>query len=361
MKEHDAALKRCHSLEYKAIITTEMTRGGQTMKMGGEVSHLTVNPGKTRFESRIQGVTVLTVCDGESTWIYNSMTRQYAKKSAALGPSALLSAMGVGSLPDTSSVKFTEKTLGSEMLEVGGEKHDCWLVENHAGDLTITQPQPVTVKDFSVRYWIDKKSKIDLQMTVSMTVSAGENQMEMQQKTVKSELKVDQPIPDSEFAFTPPEGAQLVDNILGAGMPNVDLAGKEAAPFEVKTLDGTSYSLAGFKGKPVLLDFWASWCGPCRRAMPDVEALNKQFHDKGLVVLGVNTGEDRPVVESFLKQNPMAYPAVLSGESGILDAYQVTAFPTFVMIGRDGKVAAYQVGYGGIDMLRGMLAKAGVQ
>jgi thiol-disulfide isomerase/thioredoxin/starvation-inducible outer membrane lipoprotein len=361
MKACEEAIKRCRSLEYKTAMTSEMTRGGQTMKMGGEIVNAIVNPGKTRFESRIQGVTMLTVSDGESTWTYNSMTRQYAKKSAALGPMAMLSAMGVNSLPDTSKAKIAEKTLGAETLEMEGQKHDCWLVENHVGEFAITEPQPVTVKDFTIRYWIDKKTKLDLQMTVSMKVDAGAGDMEMLQKFTKTEMKIDQPLPDAEFTFTPPAGAQLVDNVMGAGMPNADLAGKDAAPFEVKSLEGKPYSLAALKGKPVLLDFWASWCGPCRKALPDLETLNQEFKDKGLVILGVNTGEDREAAESFLKKNPLAYPAVLSGDSGIVDAYQVTSFPTFVMIGRDGKVAAYQVGYGDVAMLRGMLAKAGVQ
>lgn len=360
MKEHEAAMKHVHTLEYKANMTMEMTRQGQTMRMAGEVLNEVVNPGKTRMETLVQGVRVITVSNGEATWIYNSMNKQYTKRSAALGPMATLSAMGLNNLPDTSKMKIDQKTVGSETVEMGGQKYDCWVVENRVGDFTMTAAAPVTMKDALIRYWIDKKSKMDLQMAISMKISSPAGEMAMSQKFTKTELKIDQPIADSEFSFSPPEGARLVDTVMGAGATS-DLAGTEAAPFEVKTLEGKPFSLAALKGKPVLLDFWASWCGPCRRAMPDVEAVEKQYRGQGLVVLGVNTGEERDVVESFLKKNPLTYPEVLSGDSGILEAYQVSSYPTFVLIGRDGKIAAYQVGYGDIAMLRGMLAKAGIK
>jgi len=361
MKERDQALKTVHSLEYKATMINEMTRNGQTIRMGGEIFNARVNPGKTRVESKIQGVTMLTVSDGESTWIYNSMTREYAKRSAALGPAATLSAMGVGGLADTANLKIDEKTTGSDTLEVDGQKYDCWVVENRVQDIDMSGPQPVTIKGTLIRYWIDKKTKLDLQMSIAMKIVAATGEMDMQQTSTKTEIKIDQPLPDAEFTFTPPPGVQLVENVMGAGIAKPDLAGHDALPFEVKTLDNKAYSLAALKGKPVLLDFWASWCGPCRKAMPDLEILNKEFKDQGLVILGVNTGEDRDVVEAFLKKSPLAYPAVLAGDSGILDAYHVTSYPTFVMIGRDGKVVEYEQGYGNIAMLREILAKAGVK
>ncbi|HXS96180.1 MAG TPA: redoxin family protein [Candidatus Limnocylindrales bacterium] len=358
MKERDAAQKRLHSLEFKASMTTEITRQGQTMKVGADVVNAMVNPGKMRIETTVQGVKMLTISDGQMTYIFNGLTKQFAVRNAAMGPAAMLSAMGVNSLPDMAKVKIAEKTVGSETIDVGGQKHDCWIVENRAGEFSITDPAPMTVKEAVLRYWLDKKSKLDVQMTMVMKIAGPAGDMEMAQKVTKTGLKIDEDLPDSEFKFTPPDGAQLVDNVMGAGVPSTDLAGKDAPAFEVKTLDGKAYSLASLKGKPVLLDFWASWCGPCRAAMPDVETVAKQYKDQGLVVIGVNTGEDRDVVEGFLKKSPLGYPAVLSGDSGILEAYSVSSFPTFVVIGKDGKVAAYQVGYRDLATLRSLVAKA---
>jgi thiol-disulfide isomerase/thioredoxin len=126
----------------------------------------------------------------------------------------------------------------------------------------------------------------------------------------------------------------------------------------MKTLAGEMFSLAKLKGKPVLLDFWATWCGPCRKSRPVLEKIARDFKNSDLVILGVNTGEDREVVEAFLEKTPLEYPAVLSGESGILESYSVTAYPTFILIGRDGKIIANEVGFGGEDQLRELVGKA---
>ena len=128
-----------------------------------------------------------------------------------------------------------------------------------------------------------------------------------------------------------------------------NLTGKEAPAFELMGLGAKAYSLAALKlkGKPVLLDFWATWCIPCRKSTPVLEKLFEEYKDRGLVILGVNAGEERETVEAFLKNTPLGYPAVLSGESGILEAYQVTSYPTFVLIGRDGIIVAHEVGFGG--------------
>jgi thiol-disulfide isomerase/thioredoxin len=164
------------------------------------------------------------------------------------------------------------------------------------------------------------------------------------------------------FVFTPPRGATEVKELSmfdpAASKPH--LAGKPAPAFELKSIGGQSFSLAALQGKPVLLDFWATWCAPCRRSMPALEKISLEFKDSDLVILGVNSGEDRQVVEEFLKKTPFGYPAVLSGESGILESYQVSAYPSFILIGRDGKIIANEVGFGGEDQLRQMIDKAGL-
>jgi thiol-disulfide isomerase/thioredoxin len=173
-------------------------------------------------------------------------------------------------------------------------------------------------------------------------------------------LKIDQPVDESLFTFTPPEGAKEVKELsfASAALPKADLTGKDAPAFEIRGLDGKMYASTALRGKTVLLDFWATWCVPCRQSMPSVEKIYAEYKDRGLVALAVNTGEERELVEEFVKKTQFAYPVVLSGESGILDAYKVTAYPTFVLIGPDGKVIAHEIGFGGEQMLRKMIGKA---
>src|SRR6202012_5501303 len=106
--------------------------------------------------------------------------------------------------------------------------------------------------------------------------------MDMTMRTVKKDLKVDQPLDEALFTFTPPEDAKEVKDFgFGIGiLPQPELVGKEAAAFEVKGLDGKSYGLASLKGRAILLDFWATWCVPCRESAPAVEKIFKEYRDR---------------------------------------------------------------------------------
>ena len=360
-KQSGEAMQKHRSMQYTTEMTTETTMAkapqGQPMKMIMESSF--VNPGKMRIDSKMLGMAFTMISDGESTWAYNSMGKEYVKRPVALGTTALSSAMGVR-LPDVSKVSMSAKTLREETIEVDGEKHDCWVVEHSIGKMEVPGSQgapAVQVSDMVMTQWIDKKLLFAFQITTSMNMQATDH---IQMTMIMRGLKIDQLLPDSLFTFTPPPGAKEVPDLLGSSLPKADLAGKEAPAFDVKSLDAKPFSLAALKGKPVLLDFWTTWCGPCRKSMPVLEKMHREYKDQGLIILGVDAGEARETVESFLKTMPLQYPVILGGESGILAAFQVSAYPTFVLIGRDGKIAAHQIGYGEESALRGMLEKAGL-
>jgi thiol-disulfide isomerase/thioredoxin len=358
-----AAAKSFHSLQYTAEMTMESGFLSGPVKLTIEVAYL--NPGKTRMEIKTSGTTMLNVSDGETTWVYNSMNKQYAKIQAALGPAAVMAVMGV-KLPDISLIHPTYKTIGEETVEIDGQKHECWLVEMQISEFSFAsgpndKAAPPKVTGAVMTSWIDKKLGIDIQFTLAMKMQMGGKDVEMHQKVVKKGLKIDQPLDAALFTFTPPPDAKEVKELRLFGMAaKSNLTGKPAPAFEVKTISGETFSLAALKGRPVLLDFWATWCGPCRRSMPVLEKISLEFKNSDLVILGVNTGEDREAVEEFLKKTPFEYPAVLSGESGILESYKVTAYPTFILIGRDGKIVANEIGFSGEDQLRQMIDKTGL-
>jgi thiol-disulfide isomerase/thioredoxin len=360
VKNHGAAIKTHASMRYDAQMTIEMT-GSMPMTMTGDISMAFQNPGKMRMDSKVQGISIIMVSDGETTWAYNSMANQYVKKNAAVGLAGIVQMMGLQNVPDVSKMTTTSKTIGDETLEVDGLKHDCWVVETKVNGMDVPGAPGARVSDMVMTMWIDKSLGLDLQSKVSMKMDMGGNSMNMSEKLVKKNLKLDQPIPDSFFSFTPPEGATETENLLGSTLPKADLAGAAAPAFDVKGLDGKSYSLTSLKGKPVLLDFWATWCGPCRKAAPAVEKMYQDYKDKGLVVIAVDVGDDRATLDDFLKKTPLPFPVVLGGDSAITAAYHVEAFPTLVMIGRDGKVVAHQIGFGGDAEVLGMAAKAGLE
>ncbi|MCL2798829.1 MAG: TlpA family protein disulfide reductase [Endomicrobia bacterium] len=108
---------------------------------------------------------------------------------------------------------------------------------------------------------------------------------------------------------------------------------------------GNVVRLSDFKGKVVFLDFWASWCPPCRNSIPAVKNLHKNHGpDSGVVILGVNAGEKQATIEKFLKKEGIDY-TVLLGDNNVMQKYGVSGIPAFFIIDQNGNIAKKHVGY----------------
>jgi len=130
-----------------------------------------------------------------------------------------------------------------------------------------------------------------------------------------------------------------------AASPSDLFVGRPAPDFRFKDADGQNTQLSALKGRVVLIDFWTTWCGPCRAEIPAIERLAKHFEKKGVVVLGIDAEEDEGVVRRFVAANKIAYPIVLTKDDpSVARGYAVRALPTAVVIDKDGIVAVYRVG-----------------
>jgi peroxiredoxin len=121
--------------------------------------------------------------------------------------------------------------------------------------------------------------------------------------------------------------------------------GKTAPDFALTDLSGKTVRLSDLKGQVILLDFWATWCGPCRREIPDFIQLQKQYADRGFTVLGIALDEEgAAVVRPFAQRFGINYPVVI-GNTRVSAAYGgIQAIPTAFLIGRDGKILRSFVG-----------------
>lgn len=126
-------------------------------------------------------------------------------------------------------------------------------------------------------------------------------------------------------------------------------AAKAAAPdFTVQDADGNSVSLSDFKGEPVVLNFWASWCAPCKAEMPDYEEMYQEYGPKGVVFMMVNlTDGDRETIDTakkFLSDNHYTFPVYFDTKFSASDAYGISGIPNSIFIDRDGNVASTHEG-----------------
>lgn len=126
-------------------------------------------------------------------------------------------------------------------------------------------------------------------------------------------------------------------------------------------MDGERFTNESVKGKVVLLQFWATWCRYCRHEQPIVDALEREFAGKGLVVLAIDVGESKKKVKKYLEDSPRFCKVVLTEDTNLAAMYQATAYPIYVVIDRDGNIAGEQRGAAGEDALRRLLEKAGLE
>lgn len=149
--------------------------------------------------------------------------------------------------------------------------------------------------------------------------------------------------------------------LLAAGWAFAGDDDNEPAPrFRAKTLTGESFNNESVKGKVVLLEFWTTWCSYCRDEEAFVEKIDKEFASKGLIVLAIDVAESKKTVKKYLEQHPRSCRVVLTEDTNLAAMYQANSYPIYVVIDRDGNIAAEQRGAAGEKRLRGLLASAGV-
>jgi cytochrome c biogenesis protein CcmG, thiol:disulfide interchange protein DsbE len=126
------------------------------------------------------------------------------------------------------------------------------------------------------------------------------------------------------------------------------MVGKRAPEFTLPVAangdPGARMSVADLKGRPVILDFWASWCGPCALTAPVLDRLSRRYEKEGLVVLGVNGSDSPAVIQAYTAKKGLSYPTVADMRSEVSDRYGVDKLPSLVVIDKEGNVLAYLVG-----------------
>lgn len=118
-----------------------------------------------------------------------------------------------------------------------------------------------------------------------------------------------------------------------------------APDFTLKSNDGSNIRLSELRGEVVLINFWATWCGPCRQEMPLLDDLHERYRDMGFTVLGVNVENSPEKAKAMLADNPVSFPVLFDTNSEVSKLYDIDAMPTTVLVDRDGNIRHLHKGF----------------
>ncbi len=348
------AIKKYSSYQIHSLSLIE-TRGGVNNRIQMPAVISVRRPDRMRIESQSGSDAMTVVSDGAHTYVYLDRQKKFIKRAATSSPESALGENGVlKNLPDISSAMQSVKITGEKIMEIDDQPYECWVVEARYGAIHIPDRQ-MTIEDAVQISWISKTLGLTLQnsFTAHMVIGSMPEPVEMMQATTTVALSLNADLPDSLFVFSPPEGAKETADWTLPGIVKPDVEGKPAPALK---------GVPPTQGKVVMLDFWTTWCGPCKKELPVLEKLHKEFRARGLVVVGVNVGDDQATVANYRTAAGLTYPNLqLRADDELLKSLSVNAFPTLVLIDREGKIALYEIGAKGEPGLRAALAKTGIK
>lgn len=290
---------------------------------------------------------IRVVSDGSTHYLYVIGGKTYEKSQDPISRSQLMAVAAGGVFRPAANWLADFVNNGSQLLtaaekvESKGEK---------AIDGTQCDGYLLAYPAFDVTAWIGKgntpvlrRAEIDLTKSMEDQTHDGGPVTATVQVDV-SDWKPDVEVKDSQFEFIPPDGVEQAKEEPEEKAP--DMEGKPAPDFDLPLLGGGKAKLSDLKGKVVVLDFWASWCGPCRMAMPIIDKVTESMADKGVVLYAVNQREEEEAIRGFLDKVKLNPKVALDKEGTAGDAYGAHSIPTIVLIGRDGVVGKYYQGIG---------------
>jgi peroxiredoxin len=126
---------------------------------------------------------------------------------------------------------------------------------------------------------------------------------------------------------------------------SVPTQGAAAPDFSLPAREGGDLKLSSLRGQVVMLNFWATWCGPCRQEMPLLEQIHAKYEPLGFTLVGVNVEEDSAAAKAWLQKVPVSFPVLFDTRNAVSGTFGVAAMPSSVLIDRDGKVRYVHHGY----------------
>ena len=330
--------------------------------------------GRYRYEGRSGFGSAMYVSDGTTQWIYHVNDHLYAQKPIE-GDGPKRHIIPPDEMPVTTAQSLFRSMahradqlksaafLPEETVSVGGKEVRCSVIRYTEEDLKTKRADQK--QDWTI--WINKQNK-----TVVKTLShqqsyllPGHIPISVETSVVYELVELDPMEPADTFKFVAPNDVKAVDEFPDPFGHSPDIVAsrmlrKPAPELSLKSADGKVVTLSSLRGKPVFLEFWATWCTPCVDLIPDLKKLYEETSDKGLVWISIDNDDDSSTAGSFLSREHVPWPNYHDQDGSLGISYQREGIPLGVLIDADGKVAFYKAGYE-ISDLRNGIAKLGPQ
>jgi len=353
---------------FTGSIATHMLVQGQAQDIGNSLMVAYGGPGRSRFEAATPSDRMVVVNTTDSTFTYSSTFGQYSVQPRGVLPSAANGLPAIdpnASHPLAGYARLAEHVaaatlVGEDTATVDGKTIPTYVIDV-TYDSTVVPPAAATMKP--KRLEIDARNFVVVSdfTSVDRAYPGLEKPVHIEQSARYWSVRWNVAPPDSLFAFATPAGTARVERVGPAEQaePPSELLGKAAGDFALKDLKGVKRALSSHLGKVVLLDFWATWCGPCRREMPIIAKLHERYAKKGLVVYGVNCSETQSKAKAFVDKYGYTFPQLLDQDGDVQTRYQITAIPTVFIVDRKGNISAHMVGGRSEEELVAALGRAG--
>ncbi len=350
---------------FHAIATrSQSVTGGRVSAQTGSAEYeLAEKPGgKYRARYKLGENEALEVSDGSKTWKALPKAKQWSQINASGAMQIQASDTQEGGEPEAGGRDLHTRNnkallmrypaiakagrepewIKEDNYRLGKEKRRCEVVRTR-------------VREITYDLWVDAETGFVLQevQTTHPLVNGVPGEIKM---TTKMKLiEVNDAVDDTAFQFEPENSWKQVEALVLPGDERTSLVGLKAGDFSAKSLDGDGVELSSLRGKVVVLDFWATWCPPCREELPGVDKLRTEFGDK-VQFFGVND-EDKGTARGYLRKNNNGLATLSDPNEKINKQYGISAIPTVLIIDREGVIRSQFVGGRSQEELRAAITR----
>ncbi|MEO5988864.1 MAG: redoxin family protein [Candidatus Eisenbacteria bacterium] len=374
---------RLSHYRFEGLVQVVVTGKGVNQKVEMPVLFVFERPARLHTEMQNPNMGSVLVSDGDTLTISVPTLHQYTRQPApSLLPGSGNDAFArqvdpLGDYVRIASTATSVRAVGRDTVQVGDRVIDAVKLE-------VTSPADTSVHGLFMHprtLWVDPASHRVLRDSVRVDIEHPQIGPVTSIQVTRLVRFSDAAPADSLFRFRPHTEDRLVARIGASGTEGPQLEGRLAPDFSLPRLAQASRAakppstakaraaaaaartvkLSALRGKVVVLDFWATWCGPCRRWMPLVDKAHTEFGPKGLQVFAVNLRESEELVRGFLQKTGVKVPVLLDRDGSVGAAYGASSIPLTVIVGRDGKVVRALLGAHPEADLRAALREAGIE